>query len=355
MSGIEVGSVVAIIGLASESLRVYQRLDRCIKNLKGARDDVSRGHSETETFSLLLNHFHSTISQSTAIKSTLSADIKSRVIPRILPDGRHAIRKIEHLLHKLRPLRSDKRATAVANATAKYPWLNRSREVFECLTELSCVKSSAAWLTGQISLDLMVAGIGNCSSSQTGESAVSVELVEHLSVLPYLLSRSRCPRSAPNGKHRTFYIKQNQQLQCRCSELEEQCRMARSQATKTNLGAISSGILEITKEVVERHLNENQEIRKLLAQPQGKVGNFIKNNPDMFQKFATRQNAVRKSPNTISESTTVDTLSSDHGANSSSSDDLQGSPLSISAQQRMDISSLGLNPAVPYPNCRRRS
>ena len=181
--------------------------------------------------------------------------------------------------------------------------------------------------------------IGNCSSSQTGDSAVSVELVEHLSVLPYLLSRSRCPRSAPNGKHRTFHIKQNQQLQCRCSELEEQCRMARSQATKTNLGAISSGILEITKEVVERHLNENQEIRMLLAQPQGKVGNFIKNNPDMFQKFATRQNAVRKSPNTISESTMVDTLSSDHGANSSSSDDLQGSPLSSSAQQRMDISS----------------
>ena len=185
----------------------------------------------------------------------------------------------------------------------------------------------------------MVAGIGNCSSSQTGENGVSIELVEHLSVLPYFLCRSHCPRSAANGKHRTFYMKQNQQLQSRCSELEEQCLMARSQATKTNLGAITSGILEITKDVVERHLNENQDIRKLLAQPQGRVGDFIKNNPDMFQKFATRQDPVRKSPNTTPESTMVDTLSSDHGAKSPSSDDLQTSPLSGSAQQRMDISS----------------
>ena len=92
-----VAAVVGIIGLANEALRVYERLDRCFRNLRDARGDVQRVRNEMETFAGLLSYLHSMMSQSEAMDSALAKSIKEQIIPRIVSDGKHAIRKVEHL------------------------------------------------------------------------------------------------------------------------------------------------------------------------------------------------------------------------------------------------------------------
>lgn len=170
----------AIIALASETLRIYGRLDRCFKNLKGAREDVRTVCSEIEMFSLLLTHFHTTVSQSEAVTKSLSTAVKTLVIPRIVKDGKHTIKKIKRLLHRLHPLRSDKSTSLLANATARYLWLNRRQKVFEIIINLGCIKSTAAWLTSLISLNLEVQELRNSSLTQAGRASVPTELVEQM-------------------------------------------------------------------------------------------------------------------------------------------------------------------------------
>ncbi len=335
---------VAIIGLASEMLRVYERLDRCFKNLKGAREDVGRVCSETETFSLLLSHFHSTVSQPEAINAGLSADIKTLVIPRIVEDGISTVRKIESLLHKLHPLRSDKRSSRVANAAAKYLWLNRRPEVLEILTNLSCIKSTAAWLTGQISLCLIIQEMRDRAAMQAGHAFMPKHVVERLCVPLHMLSLlSTNPFNRSDGPPRVFYIKQNQKLQSRCSELEEECRVARKQASAISSGAVTSGIIGTARRVITTHLNENQGIRQLLSQPPENVEVYVKNNIDMFRNHMDGQQTDSTSSNATPASMAGSTS---HSADSTSLTPYVSAP-SMSSQSDMQRTRRSLTPSGP--------
>ena len=92
---------------------------------------------------------------------------------------------------------------------------------------------------------------------------------------------------------RNMYVRQNQQLQRRCLELEEQCRNAQAQAMETTVGEMKAGILEMTERVVNDHLKQNVEIKRLLAQPPELVVPFVERYPDLFSDYADRKRRER--------------------------------------------------------------
>ena len=187
-----VGAVGGIIALAKESLKLCDSLRRCYKNLKGASEDIRRIRSEIQTFGQLLGRFEFTVSQSEATQPTLSVNIKESIIPCIISDGEHAVSKIKQLIKKLRPLRSDKKATLFEIASAKIWWLNRRLEVFETITQLNCVKQSAAWLINMMTLDLLMVMIATKTPTQLSQDALPGNLISQMSVYLDRLSEHRC-------------------------------------------------------------------------------------------------------------------------------------------------------------------
>jgi hypothetical protein len=185
---------LAIISLAIEIARICRRLERCRNSLKTSKADIERLWNEATTSSELLQSFQFVIDKSKEFNDGFSQRIQKSVVPSIVGDGNNLVRKVELLLHRLRPLRSDKSSPFFATWIAKYRWLGCKQEVSELLIHFSCIKSSASLLTNQIQLDLTLESLRDCKATQSDLFSVPKEMIEIMYVrlgsvfLVYLVS-----------------------------------------------------------------------------------------------------------------------------------------------------------------------
>ena len=186
-----VGAFSAVLTIATEFSRMYKRLRRCVRSLRHAKDEIKGILDDTETFAELLHMFYETVTNADLADEGLSAKIKaSKLGQRIAESGKANLRKIEDILLKVEPLRSDKAYSSVAHWVARWRWSVWKEDLTPIRASFSSIKSSAHLLMSMLLFQNLVQKLAKLQAENV---AISEQSLEQMLVLLFRDSCLRCP------------------------------------------------------------------------------------------------------------------------------------------------------------------
>ncbi|KAK4935154.1 hypothetical protein LTR10_023745 [Elasticomyces elasticus] len=238
-----IGTVSAILSIASEFEHLCKRLRRFIKSFKHAPAELKMVHNEADVFWQLLEKFHEFVEEDDAAQDGFSANIQNiKISERIAQASRFSLQRLRDMLVKFEPLRSRNDRSLRARLQkwlALWQWSGWKEEWALIQLSLNSTKHNAQLLLTMVSFEAIFRKIRTLELENT---AIPEKLMRQL---------DRCKKNIKSLQRSVRRLRR----QCEQQDLENEERQAFQ---------INVVLTQETGGVVRAYIERHQDIKTVL-------------------------------------------------------------------------------------------